>query len=333
MRFLPRLASALALLVALLAGFGELGAQPQESARLVAILPGTGAPTLVGESGQLYEPSANMQWRRKVAGGVSVRVERIYRSVQGVLYAVGQKAPLFQMQDGAWSMYSLVRRGSACGSSGDLPIFAVERSIYELGQKGFHKIASAKASVKALWASSAAKLFVITGDQELWTGGKTSWKQVPLSLGEKERVVQLAGLPGKDALLFTSNNRLFQVSTTKATEIPMPADLSGFRIHTLGAVNGRMLLAGELGSATEQVTILATVEGGSVRRLSQMWALGPEDRFALIAPYQKAQVLVASYSGQLGVLNEDGSWQSGRVDTRPPEGPALRADQAPALAH
>lgn len=305
-----------------------------QEARLVSVVPTDGAaPTLVGESGELYEPSGELQWRRRHAGGVSVTVAAVYRSVQGVLYAVGQRAPLFRLEKGAWSMYPLVQRGKARASSGDLGIFAVHRTIYELGQGGFRKIATAKGTVSALWASSAKRLYVVTDEQSLWSGNSSSWRPIRLPLDKGEAITDVVGVTGHDAIALTTSHRLFKVDGKNARQISMGEELQGLTVHALADVHGRLLLAGVLGSGAEQSSVLAEVSKGAVQKIAELWPLKEDDRFALLASTPDLGILVATRRGQLQVLGKDGTWRPGQLHTDPPKGPTPADGRAPAPAH
>ena len=98
-------------------------------------------------------------------------------------------------------------------------------------------------------------------------------------------------------------------------------------------VEGRLLLAGVLGSGAEQTSILVEVSNGAVQKIAELWRLDPEDHFAVLASAADLGLLVATRAGQVKVLGADGTWRPGQLHTDPPKGPPPLVERAPAPAH
>lgn len=301
-------------------------------AQLVSVLKSaSGAPILVGASGQLYRPIGGGTWQRQHAGGVSVEVLNVVRSAQGVLFAIGTRTPLFELDTDRWSSYAFEKRGEMQSSQGDSAIFSVGRTIFQLGASGFRKIGSAKGNVEAIWASTGSRLFVLTDGKRLWTGNGNSWRGISLNLGKDESIASLHGVPGQAAVARTSLGRLFRLEGKKASEVTVSPDLIGLQIHVIAAAAGKLYVAGVRRTAAGPVSLLAEVGNDGLRMASVLWPLAPGDRFAIVSGYGNAQLLVATRTGQLRLRNPQGHWLPGLVDLQPPKGPAVQAERAPAL--
>lgn len=331
----------LALLVVSISAVYPLSSRAQKAepvavpgdAQLVSVLKkGTGAPILVGASGQLYHPSADRTWQRQHVGGVSTRVEKVIRSAQGGIFAIGTRTPLFELDTDRWSSYALAKRGKIRSSGGELGIFSVGRTIYQLDAKGFGRIGTARGNVEAIWASTGSRLFVLTNEQSLWTGTGNSWRPIAVDLDKDESIVNLAGVPGQAAVARSSHNRLFHLDGKKARLVTMSSDLAGLQIHVIAAAFGKLYVAGVRNVDSKPSSVLAELTKDGLHTVANLWPLAQNDRFAIITSNGPDQLLVASRAGQLRIRDKQGTWLPGLVDLTPPKGPAARAERAPALA-
>jgi hypothetical protein len=300
------------------------------NARLVAVLSNKGgAPTLVGKSGEIYEPSADMQWRRSGAGGVSTDVRALYRSNATGLFAVGSRAPLFRKRAGLWAAFPLGNRGRSAVSPGNAPVISVGRHIYSLSGGSWLRVASAKGAVRALYAGRAKQIYLVTTKDQLYVGYK-SWRLLPIKLPAGDKIRSIFGLPGKHTLALSGQNRLYLLQPKGAKLLPLGPALRGLRIHATGVVDGKLLAAGRIGSGPTARSILAEIGSKKVVRISGLWPLEPNDHFALVHEDNEKRLMVASRQGQIRIRSKDGRWINGGLDISPPPPPADFSQSGPA---
>ncbi len=298
-------------------------------ARLVAVLSNKGgAPTLVGKSGEMYEPTADMQWRRSGAGGVSTDVRALYRAGGG-LFAVGSRAPLFRKRAGLWSAFHLGNRGRSAVSPTRMPMISVGRHIYELTGKSWTRVASAKGAVRALYASRAKQVYLVTTKDQLYVGYK-SWRLLPIKLPKGDKIRSIFGLPGKHTLALSAQNRLYLLQAKGARLLPLGPKFRGLRIHATGIIAGKLMLAGHIGSGPKRKSILAEIGTQKLTAVSDLWPLEPGDRFALLYEDKDKRLMVASRQGQIRVQGKDGLWTNGALDVSPPAPPGDFSQSGPA---
>lgn len=301
------------------------------NARLVAVLPNKSrAPTLIGKSGEFYEPSSDLQWQRVGAGGVSTDVQSIFKTDGEALFAVGSRAPLFRRASGLWAAFPLGNRGRAAVSPGRLPVISVGRHIYQLSGSSWRRIASARGGIRALFAAKPNRVYVVTTQNQLFVGGSRSWQRVPITLPVGDQIRSLVGLPGKAPLALTDQNHLYALQPKGAKLVTTGPELRGLQIHAMGVAGGRLLLAGRVGASRDGKTVLAEVGKSKIQTLTPLWPLEPDDRFALIYQDHKNRLLVGSHQGQLRVQEKDGQWRNGELRLAPPSPPEDFKHSAPA---
>ncbi len=302
------------------------------SARLVSLLRSkSGLPTLVGKSGELYEPAADLAWQRGSAGGVSTDVLALYPSGTSDFFAVGSRAPLFRRRAGVWSAFHLGNRGRAAVSSGPAPIIAVGRHLYELTGSSWMRIASAKGKVRALFASRPNQIYLVTTRGQLYVGRK-SWRKLSIKLGADDEIRSIVGVPGKQTVALTKKNKLYLLQKKGAKLLTLGPELRGLKIHAMGVAANTVLLAGQLGSGATAKTLLVKVEKNTASAAGELWPLQPGDRFALLYEDPQNRLLVASHQGQLRLREKNGRWRNGEVDIAPPPPPENFTKSGPALA-
>lgn len=300
------------------------------SARLVAVMPNkTGAPTLVGKSGELYVPAANLKWQRAGAGGVSTDVVSIFKGVGSDLFAVGSRAPLFQWQAGVWSAFHLANNGRSAVSPGALPTISIGRHIYELIGGSWIRIASAQGAIRALHAARANEIYLVTTTGKLFVGRK-NWKPLPITLPAGDQIRAIVGLPGKHEVALTEQNRLYLLTRKGARLMALGPEYRGLEVHTLAVAAGKLLLAGRVGVGAGQKNILAEVESQKLVTTDSLWPLQAGDQFALLHEDHKQGLIVATRQGQVRIKNKDGSWSNGRLDIAPPSPPENFSGSGPA---
>jgi hypothetical protein len=301
------------------------------SARLVAALRNKAqAPTLVGKSGEMYEPSSEMLWQRSGAGGVSTDVQSIFKTNTDALFAVGSRAPLFRRNGGLWAAFPLGNKGRAAVSPGSLPIISVGRHIYQLSGSSWHRIASARGAVRALYAANANRFYVVTTKNQLFLGGRKSWQVLPIALPAGDQVRSLIGVPGKQTFALTVQHRLYSLHPKGARLLAMGPAFAGLEIHAMGAVGGRLLLAGRQSAAKGGKTVLAELVKSKIKMVAPLWPLEPDDHFSLITADHNKGLLVGTHQGQVRVQDTDGKWRTGEVQLAPPGPPEDFSKSVPA---
>jgi hypothetical protein len=301
------------------------------NARLVAVLANKSkAPTLVGKSGEIYEPSSDRQWQRVGAGGVSTDVQSIFKTNGEALFAVGSRAPLFRRAGGLWAAFPLGNRGRAAVSPGRQPIISVGRHIYQLQGSSWHRIASARGGIRALYAANANRFYVVTTQDQLFVGGRKSWQRLPITLPAGDQIRAIIGVPGKHTIAVTEQNLTYKLHPKGARLLARDPSLSGLEIHAMGVVSGRLLLAGRLGAAADSKTLLAEISASKMTPLTPLWPLEPDDRFALVYENHEKKLLVGSHQGQLRIQGKDGLWHNGELKLAPPAPPENFKNSTPA---
>jgi hypothetical protein len=126
--------------------------------------------TLLGPSGQVYEPTAapsaaaapaSPRWVRRAAGGVSSSVAAAFR-LDGQLFVAGSQTPLFRQRAGQWQIVQLGQRGKVVLGTGPFFTLSVGRQIFFSKEGRFLRLATAPGPVVALWAASETAVLVAT---------------------------------------------------------------------------------------------------------------------------------------------------------------------------
>ncbi len=302
------------------------------SARLVSILQTkSGAPTLVGQSGELYKPGQDLHWQRDSAGGVSADVLALYRNGSEGLFAVGSRAPLFRRKAGVWSAFHMGNRGRAAVSPGQQDIISIGRHIYQLSGTNWQRVASAKGRIRALYSPHKKQIYVATTRDQLYVG-RNGWRKIPIKLVAGDKIRAIAGVPGKATVALTVQNRLYLLGKKGAKLISLGAKFRGLEVHTMGVAKGKLLLAGRLVAGASERTLLLELAKGKLKDIGPLWPLEAEDRFALLYEDGQKRLLVASHRGQVRLRDETGRWRNGVVVLAPPAPPEDFTKSAPALS-
>lgn len=156
--------------------------------------------TLIGPSGQLYEPApaaiapgtpgtpgtpgapapSAARWVRRLAGGVSSTVSGAARA-DGELIVSGAQTPVFRQREGQWMLAQLGQRGRVLYSAGPFFALAIGKQVFVAGKppppaKGaipsvdpaptlrVSRVGAAPGNVVALWAASEASIYVVTDE-------------------------------------------------------------------------------------------------------------------------------------------------------------------------
>lgn len=123
--------------------------------------------TLIGRSGQIYEPSettgpvASPRWIRRGEGGISASVVAAMQ-VDGHVMIVGSQTPLFRRSDGKWMLSPVGQRGRVVVGSGSFFVMAVGRQVFIHSGGRYVRVGTAPGTVVSLWASSETTIFLAT---------------------------------------------------------------------------------------------------------------------------------------------------------------------------
>lgn len=302
------------------------GAEPAPSApvSVTAALPTAEGVVLIGSSGQIYEPSGPLAWKRRGAGGVAVDVLGALHAGD-TLYAAGERTPLFARQGEAWFASPLPNGGPVAVSTG-APAVAVGRHLYTPEGGQWRRLISARSPIVALWAGPRTS-YVATERGDLARADGRRWRTLRSPLPAEDPIAWFCGAAGAELYAGSRAGVVLRVEARRATALPVPDDLAGLSIHSTGAVGEEVYLAGTVGDGPERRGVLVRATGKGLERVDDLWALAEGDRYAAIFGAAGA-VAVASASGTVRARGADGTWQDGAIDGALPPPPAAAGAQA-----
>ena len=210
-------------------------------------------------------------------------------------------------------------------------MISVGRHIYELSKGSWLRVASAKGAVSSLYAATSNRIHVATTRGKLYVGRK-SWRQLPLTLPEGDSIRMIVGLPNKHTVALSAQNRLYLLTPKGAKLMALGAQYRGLEVDSLGVAEGKLLLAGRLGTGVDRKSILAELGSQKLVPIDTLWAIAPDDRFAVIHSDHKQRLMVATEQGQVRVKSRNGQWRNGEVDIAPPPAPEDFTRLGPARA-
>lgn len=204
-------------------------------AKVVALVAGDDVlhATLVGPSGQIYEPDGKGAWARHAAGGVAADVSGAARA-DGELIVTGHSSPMYRDHEGVWFTVEVGADGHTVMGTGPAFAVAVGKDVFTRGKKGWTRAATVPGKITAVWsdgkqtwAATDAALYRIrnkdaakAGDAPRALAGGTAWgigdktltplgggKAVPATLdGTAVTVVAAGGAPGDASLTVVADN-------------------------------------------------------------------------------------------------------------------------------
>jgi hypothetical protein len=198
--------------------------------------------TLVGASGQLYEPTSDgsaPRWVRRTAGGVSANLVGAAR-LDGEIVAAGSQTPLFQQREQRWTITQLGQRGRVVLGTGTFFSVAIGRQIFIRSKGKFLRIGAVAGTVSNLWAASESVVLVAT-DQGIF-------RKRGASLVLAAKIVGVLGFTGAAPYAVTVDSAI-NLKTGARTRLPGPA-LAVVRSATSPAAILR-LPSSQLGLATD----------------------------------------------------------------------------------
>ena len=220
---MKRLLAAVALAGAALALPGGAIAEPLAA---VALAPDPLASTLVGPSGQVWQPDGKGGWTRGGPGGVAADVGGAVVAAQ--LVVVGKATPAYRLDPDGWRALRLGERGKTVMGVGPHPAFAIGRNVFVWKAKAWVRVGTAPAGVVALWASSDSKLYVAGADRVWRLAGKRLVEHAAASLARFGS--------GATPLAITTDGALYDVAAKAAA--PLGAGFTALALYT-GSLWGR----------------------------------------------------------------------------------------------
>jgi hypothetical protein len=181
--------------------------------------------TLIGPSGQVYEPDGAGAWVHRVPGGVAADVTAAMR-LGGSIVVTGRAAPMYAFDGKLWRATPIGQRGRVMVAAGPAPCIAIGAQIFIFEKKGWVRVATAPAPITALWAGSKGNLRVATAT-EVWTlRGGAFQKLSPATVA--------TAFVGASAPLAVSAAGLVEVDKAKAPLLAPLTDLVGSAVAPKG---------------------------------------------------------------------------------------------------
>ena len=132
---------------------------------IAAALPESGSVyhmTLIGPSGQVYEPSGDAAtWTRHVFGGNAADVTGAVRD-DNAIFVAGRGTPLYRFADATWRAVRMGQRGKTILGNGPRAAVAIGRQVFVADQGAWLRLAEAPGNVVAVWAASKQRAFIAT---------------------------------------------------------------------------------------------------------------------------------------------------------------------------
>jgi hypothetical protein len=280
---------------------------------VVAALVGDGKDvehsTMVGPSGQEYEPDGKGAWARHAEGGCAADVTGAAR-VGGELVVAGRSAPLYRKKKGLWFAIELGDEGRTVFSHGPSAGVAVDKAVFVPDKKGWKRVGNVPGKVAQLWvdgtdvwASTDSTLYHLRGG----SFGKVKGKAATALVGGTPWAVTAAGLVDLDG---------------KRT---VAATLDGAAVTVVGAGGApgddQLTVVVETGAG---LTLARTAK--AAKALEKVDALPSTGTVAGVAVDSGGDVLVAFADGSFA-LRRAGTWTTGQVTD---DLPAVHQGSAPA---
>lgn len=174
--------------------------------------------TLIGPSGQVYEPDGTGAWIHRVPGGMAADVTAAMR-LAGNIVVTGRAAPMYAFDGKLWKAAPIGQRGRVLVAAGPVPCIAIGAQIFVFEKKGWVRVATAPAPIVALWAGSKTNLRIATAT-EVWTlRGGAFQKLAPATVA--------TAFVGVNAPLAVTASGLVEIDKAKAPVLAALTDLVG----------------------------------------------------------------------------------------------------------
>ncbi len=290
--------------------------------------------TLVGQSGQLFEPTAD-GWQRVAAGGVAGDVDGTARGKDGTIYVIGGRAPVYAWKDGAWQVHSLgPRYASRSHTLTGEPIIVVGRQLFAFDGDRFKRFGRVPSRVDVVWASDKSKIYIANDLGVLQRGNGRTWSAISHPLVAPEVIDRMVGVPGRALYAISDAGTILSVGTADAKPLAVPAALQGWAITAACADRRHVYLVGRATNADGTARqVVASVAAATITVEGDAPALADGDRYSLCVADASGELLVGSWRGRVHVRAGDKSaWTERKVVTAPPPAPmtAARTGRKPA---
>ncbi len=292
-----------ALLLAALA-LGSSAASALAAPSLAAIVPPAAAPddvrqsTLIGPSGQLWEPDGAGSWVRRTEGGVAADVMGATRAA-GMLVVAGRATPFYRRDGDRWLSMRLGERGRTLIANGPRAAVAIGRQVFVHTGTAWKRIATAGRPFKALWAASETRVFAGSelGVVRLVGGGFVAHATTPI----------VAFGSGATPWAVTSDGGVLDL-TTRRVHRPSAA---GVAVAASQVTIGADGTAWVLGRTTAGVALVRLRKG--TWTVAPPPPLGAADVAVALAVDRAGRLLVATRGGAVFVGAADGTWMQGTL--------------------
>ncbi len=272
--------------------------------------------TLIGTSGQIFEPQSG-SWKRSGLGGIACRVRAAYK-VGSEFWAMCRSAPLFRRSGTTWSAEPFHNRGRTRPGQVRTPLISVGRHIYGVRRSGWERIVSAPSSILSLLAVSEKSAHAVTARREVIKLTGARWKTL-VAAPKRRRLTDdppasLFGSAGQVYVVLESG-KLRRLVGRKLRKLRLPGGATEFRPVSSCAISGGATLV--LGTATRgsvEEQALWRFAGAAVTPFAELPSPGDE---ATLLHCLGDTLLIASRGGQVFVKKGEQAWVKKAIDPKP----------------
>lgn len=311
-----------------------------------------------GASGELYDAEGLRPPRyvRRAAGGVAARVRGAVSAEGDLVFAVGDRTPLFRREGGVWYTHELPDHGrAALATGGSTTALAVGEVLYALRGGDWRRIGRGPGAARALWVGDDDRYYVATRDGDLYQGREGSFREIDHPLDEDDPISALLGVPGEALFAVAESGAVLRVGPRRAREITVPpgvavedAEATGYLADGTpalvapadataseraavddGAGGDGGADSGERARGAGTPRVIVALRGDRGRVAAELPALAEGDRWVAFAAARGATA-IASRGGRVAA-DPEGAWIVGEVDPEPRRAPEPPAN-APAPA-
>ena len=300
----------------------EASAQTNRSPDTIAAVlggPSLADSTLVGVSGQLFEPNPDGGWKRADRGGVACRVTSAFR-VDGHVWAMCSRAPLFQRVKSVWSAEPLANRGPARAAQiSSAPLFSVGRSLYRRVGGQWERVSTAPFRIDSLLATSPRSALAVSPRGEVQKLSGKRWKGL-IAAPKRDRGDPIARLFGSPKFTYatTRGGALVHIVGSRPSTVGIPAAAAGFAPRSsCASTDGTVLAVGSASSGERLLRFRGRVATVGVALPS----FEADERASFLHCHRSGELLLATSTGRVLVRRSaepDGGWTAMEIQTAPP---------------
>ena len=270
--------------------------------------------TLIGPSGQVYEPSGDSAtWTRHALGGIAADVTGATRADNAIVVA-GRGTPMYRFADATWRAVRIGQRGKTVLGNGPHAAVAIGRQVFVSDHNEWLRIAEAPANVTALWAGSKQRIFIATAGGVFSSSGKEFTKVSPL--------VALAFVngaePASEPWLMTATSLAPLRSSGKSRHAITPGDDASIVAATI-APDGTAFMLARIGSATT----LSIISDASGARHTTSTTIAADAQIAVFVVDRTGKLAIITRTGDIEIFDGQ-SWHPGTlIDAVAPAHPGV----------